>query len=96
MHGGRSAIVVATIAHVHMQFANSVAYQVINLLHLFGQRVVIKGILRETSGTDEPSPAVAAAVRYKYTKHAVLLANGVDRTTARQQIPVRGEGTLAR
>jgi len=88
-------MVVATMAHVHMQFANSVAYQVINLLLLLGQRVVIIGIPRETSDTDEPSLAVAAAVRYKYTKHAVLLANSLDRTTARQQIPVRGKEILA-
>jgi hypothetical protein len=37
MHGGRAAIVVAAIAHVHMRFTDLVTDQVINLLHPLGQ-----------------------------------------------------------
>jgi hypothetical protein len=61
VHGGRSVIVVAAIAQVHMYLANSVADQVINLLHLLGQRVAIVGISRETLGADEPSPRLLTA-----------------------------------
>jgi hypothetical protein len=42
------------MAHVHMHFTNRVADQLINLFHLFGQRVAIIGISREAFCANEP------------------------------------------
>jgi hypothetical protein len=53
MHGDCAVIVMAEIAHVHVNFANSVADQVINLLHLRGKRVTIVGISGKALGADE-------------------------------------------
>ena len=59
MHGGRTIIVVASIAHVHMHFADLVGDQAPDLLHLCSQRVAIIGISSEALCTDEPSTTTA-------------------------------------
>ena len=59
MHRDSAVVVVATVAHVHMRFAHSVADQVFNLLHLLVQRMTVIRTSSEALGADEPSAAAA-------------------------------------
>src|ERR1022692_3763431 len=57
VHGDRAVIVVASIAHVHVHFADLVGDQAFHLLHLCSQRVAVIGISSEAFGTNEPPTA---------------------------------------
>ena len=59
MHGDRTVVIVASIAHVHVHFADLVTNQVIDLLHLCRQRVAIVRISGEALGAYEPSTTTA-------------------------------------
>ncbi len=59
MHGDRTVIVVASIAHVHVHFADLVGDQALDLLHLCSQRVAIIGISSEALRAYEPSATTA-------------------------------------
>src|ERR1035438_7422050 len=59
MHGDRTVIVVASIAHVHVRLTDLGPDYVFNLLHLYSQRVAIIRISREALGADEPSATTA-------------------------------------
>src|SRR5664279_2682404 len=59
MHRDRTVIVVAAIAHIHMHLADLISDQVLNLLHLLGQRVAVIGVSSKTLCTDEPSAMTA-------------------------------------
>ena len=59
MHGDRTVIVVASIAHVHVRLTDLCPNYVFDLFHLCGQRVAIVGVSSEALGADEPSAATA-------------------------------------
>src|ERR1017187_1631246 len=59
VHGDCAVIVVASIAHIDVHFADLVCDQAFDLLHLCSQRVAVIGISSEALRTDEPSTATA-------------------------------------
>ena len=73
MHGDRTVIVVATIAHIDVHFAHLVGDQACDLLHLCSQSVAIVGISREALRADEPSTTTAYRDTYLVAE-LILLA----------------------
>jgi hypothetical protein len=59
MDSNGTIVVMAAIAHIHVDFSNSVAHQVTHLLHLRTKRVTIIGIARKAFRANEPSAATA-------------------------------------
>ncbi len=59
MHGDRTVIVVASIAHIDVHCAHLVGDQALDLLHLRSQGVAVIGISSEALRADEP-PTTAA------------------------------------
>src|SRR5260370_41359452 len=59
MHGDRTVIVVASIAHIDVRFAHLGGDQACDLLHLCSQRVAVIGMSSKALRADEP-PTTAA------------------------------------
>src|ERR1019366_6067490 len=59
LHGDRTVLLVASIAHIDVHFAHLVGDQAFDLLHLCSQRVAVIGISSEALGADEPSTTTA-------------------------------------